>query len=68
MLSIEFGSDAKKFLKNAERETASRIIEKIEHLQTEPFPQGVKKVLGRKDKIYRIRVGDYRIQYTIIYE
>jgi mRNA-degrading endonuclease RelE of RelBE toxin-antitoxin system len=28
----------------------------------------VKRVVGKKDKIFRVRVGDYRIQYSVIYE
>lgn len=68
MFSAEFGSDAKKFLRKAERDIAHRIIERIEKLKEEPFPQDVKRVVGKKDKIFRVRVGDYRIQYSVIYE
>jgi len=28
----------------------------------------VKRIVNRKEKIFRIRVGDYRIQYSVIYE
>ena len=42
--------------------------ERIEKLKEEPFPQDVKRVVGKKDKIFRVRVGDYRIQYSVIYE
>jgi mRNA interferase RelE/StbE len=41
-----------------------RIAAAIEALGKEPRPQGVEKLSGRKDQ-YRIRVGDYRIVYTI---
>ena len=68
MFSAEFGSDARKFLKKAEKEVARRILEKIEKLKIEPFPSGVKRVVGKRDKIFRVRVGDYRITYTVIYE
>lgn len=68
MFSAEFGSDAKKFLRKAEKDIAKRIIERIEKLKEEPFPQDVKRVVGKKDKIFRVRVGDYRIQYSVIYE
>jgi mRNA interferase RelE/StbE len=33
-------------------------------LEITPRPEGVKKLEGEKD-LYRLRVGDYRIIYTI---
>jgi len=68
MFSAEFGSDAKKFLKKAERQIAERIVKRIRKLREDPFPSDVKRVVGKKDKIFRVRVGDYRIQYSVIYE
>jgi mRNA interferase RelE/StbE len=68
MFSVEFSSEAKKFLKKADKTVARRIIEKIEKLREEPFPSDVKRVVGKKGKIFRVRVGDYRVQYSIIYE
>ncbi len=68
MFSIEFGSDAKKFLKRAERQIAERIIKRIKKLREDPFPSEVKRVVGKKDKIFRVRIGDYRIQYSVFYE
>ena len=41
-------------------------MQKIEELRENPFPHKVKRVEGRKDKTFRIRVGDYRILYVII--
>lgn len=68
MFSVEFGSDAKKFLKKAERQIAERIFKRIKKLREDPFPSDVKRVVGKKDKIFRVRVGDYRIQYSVIYK
>jgi mRNA interferase RelE/StbE len=68
MFSVEFGSDAKRFLKKAEKQIAERIIKKIRKLRDDPFPSDVKRVVGKKNKIFRVRVGDYRIQYGVIYE
>lgn len=39
------------------------IVKKIEALQTEPYPAGSKKLAGREG--WRMRVGDYRILYTV---
>ena len=68
MLTVDLSSYAKRFLKRAEKQLASRIIERIEKLAENPFPQDVKRVVGRTEKIFRIRLGDYRIQYSVIYE
>ncbi len=68
MFSVEFSSDAEKFLKKAEKKTAERIIERIRKLGKDPFPSDVKRVVGKKDKIFRVRVGNYRVQYNVIYE
>ena len=41
-----------------------RIAEAAEGLETNPRPHGVKKLEGA-DNLWRIRVGDYRLVYTI---
>ncbi len=68
MLNIDFSKKAKKFLKNSDRNLQIRLIEKIENLIIEPFPQDSKRVKGRKDKIFRVRVGNYRIEYIIFFD
>ena len=68
MFSVEFISDAKKFLKKVEKQVTERIINKIKKLKEDPFPSDVKRVVGKRDKIFRIRVGNYRIQYSVFYE
>ena len=68
MFSVEFSSDAKKFLKKVEKQVTERIINKIKKLKEDPFPSDVKRVVGKRDKIFRIRVGNYRIQYSVFYE
>jgi mRNA interferase RelE/StbE len=68
MFSIEFSNSAKKFLKKSDKNLARRLIEKIELLIKDPFPKDVKRVINKKDKIFRIRVGDYRIQYSVLFD
>ncbi len=68
MFSVKFSSDSLRFLKKAEKETVGRILERIDKLRVEPFPSDVKRVVGKKDKIFRVRVGNYRIQYIVIYQ
>jgi len=41
-----------------------RLSEKINELKDDPRPPGCIKLTGRKDK-YRIRVGNYRVLYTV---
>ncbi|MDC0977691.1 type II toxin-antitoxin system RelE/ParE family toxin [bacterium] len=41
-----------------------RINKLIKKLIYNPFPQGVKKLVG-SEKNYRIRIGDYRVIYTV---
>lgn len=42
----------------------SRIVPKIESLAAEPRPSGCKKLRGEKSR-WRLRVGDYRVIYSI---
>ena len=68
MFSIEFSDYAKKFLKKADNQLAKRLIKRIEKLAEDPFPTEVKRIVNKKEKIFRVRVGDYRIQYSVIYD
>ena len=68
MFTIEFSSYASKFLKKSEKDIAARLITRIEKLTIDPFPSDMKRVVNRKEKIFRVRVGDYRIQYTVDYD
>jgi mRNA interferase RelE/StbE len=38
--------------------------ESLDQLQQDPRPSGIVKLQG-EDQLYRVRVGDYRIVYTI---
>lgn len=53
----------KKQLLDLPDEIILRLFEKIESLSANPRPDGVKKLKGRDG--YRVRVGSYRIIYTI---
>ena len=44
--------------------TRRRIVDTIQSLVTDPRPSTCKKLAGR-DAAYRLRVGDYRIVYTV---
>ena len=46
-----------------------RIFNKIDRLKENPFPsEAVRVEEYKKDKIFRVRVGDFRILYYVNYE
>lgn len=53
-----------KQLSRMPRSIQRRLTEAIEGLESNPRPHGVKKLEGHDD-LWRVRVGDYRIIYTI---
>ena len=48
-----------------ELQLAKRLIDKTEQLAQDPFPRDVKRVVNQKEKVFRVRAGDYRIQYCV---
>ena len=67
MYYASLSKQAEKFIKKAEKELAKRLIDKIEKLETEPVPQDAKTIKG-SNKTFRVRIGKYRILYTINHE
>lgn len=68
MLSVELSNSAKKFLKRSDKQLAKRLIDRIEELALNPFPQNVKRVVNQREKVFRVRIGNYRIQYSIFFD
>jgi mRNA interferase RelE/StbE len=68
MFKILIGHPSRRFLKKCERGVYDRIVKKIKRLALDPFPSDSKRVVGRKEKVFRVRVGDYRIQYVVFYD
>lgn len=70
MYSVEFTSRAEKDLGKLSRQVAAKILSKITDLANDPRPDGSKKltnlyVPNAPDTLYRIRIGDYRVIYSI---
>jgi mRNA interferase RelE/StbE len=65
MLEIQFTSQARKFLKRLNNVNWNRVMQKIDGLRSGLFSHDVKRVVGRKEKTFRVRVGDYRILYVV---
>lgn len=60
---VHLKRSAEKELADLPREVHRRIIKRLLALRANPRPPGAKKLWGG-DR-YRIRVGDYRVLYTI---
>ena len=62
--SITFARSARKDLERLDAQTVQRIFPKIEKLASQPRPAGCLKLQGSSD-LWRMRVGDYRVIYSI---
>ncbi len=62
--NIRWKKSAKKELLKIDKSIIPLIINAVEDLKTNPFPNQCKK-LTNNDFIYRIRVKDYRIVYSV---
>ena len=67
-MKIKFSKKSVSFIKKCEKELKKRLLEKIESLQSNPFPSDSKRIMNQKDKIFRIRIGDYRVLYEVLPE
>lgn len=62
--SVELKPSARKELERLPGRVIERIFPRLEALEEEPRPTGCKKLKGGRDE-WRIRVGDYRVVYTV---
>lgn len=68
MLEINFSNISRKFLNKCDDILYKRIMDKIRFLSNEPFPSDAVRIVNRKEKVFRVRVGDYRIIYAVLRE
>jgi mRNA interferase RelE/StbE len=61
---IEFVKQAAKQFKALPNQEQQRLKPKIDALAKDPRPTGIVKLSGQDD-LYRIRVGNYRVIYSI---
>lgn len=64
MYTVELRPSARRELLKLPRPDQRRLIRAMDALADNPRPRGIKKLAG-PDDLYRIRVGDYRVVYTI---
>ena len=43
-------------------------MDRIDELELDPFPRDCRDVEGYNQKVYRVRIGDYRILYYVVFE
>jgi mRNA interferase RelE/StbE len=63
--SIAFARSARRELEALDPSIIRRILPKIESLATTPRPHGARKLTGEKH-LWRIRIGDYRVIYSVL--
>ena len=65
MFLVSFKDSARKELLKLPNKELEKVLIAIELLQMNPRPIGVKKLVGVHHHFWRIRVGNYRVVYSI---
>ena len=65
LYTIQFDRRVKKDFKSIQAQDIKRIKSAILELSNNPRPDGCTKLKGDKRDYYRIRVGNYRVVYSI---
>lgn len=60
---IKYRTSVEREIRNVPKEFTNSIASRIDSLAQNPFPPDCKKLTG--EETYRIRVGNYRIVYTV---
>ena len=68
VFEVYLSTAAKDFLRKLDKPPFGRIYRRIKALSIDPYPADAKRVRGRKEKVFRVRVGDYRILYIIYWD
>jgi mRNA interferase RelE/StbE len=61
---VQYDPKALKELSKLDKPSARRIVKAIDALSDDPRPSGARPLVGYPD-LWRIRVGDYRVVYTV---
>ena len=62
--SLSYKPSVEKDLQTIPRTIAARIVARLDRLPSDPFPPQSAKLQGA-ERLYRLRVGDYRIVYEV---
>lgn len=63
--NVEISKVARKQIKNLPKKYQILLVKLFETLKLSPRPNRVKKLSGTKNALYRVRLGDYRVIYSI---
>ena len=61
---IQISRTAERQLKQLPIDGRERVVRAVRTLADDPFPRGCRKLTGYDD-VYRIRVGPYRVLYSV---
>jgi mRNA interferase RelE/StbE len=64
LYEILWKRSATKELRDLPKDKIKKILSSVVELSSTPFPPGVRKLAGSEHS-YRLRVGDYRVVYTV---
>jgi mRNA interferase RelE/StbE len=65
--AVQFLPSADRELEKVPRAARARLVEAVDGLAVEPRPAGARLLSGTgRDRIWRIRVGEYRVLYQIV--
>ena len=62
--SIRLKASVEKDLRRLARDLLRRVLKRIDELGEDPFPRQAAKLSG-EERLFRVRVGDYRIIYEV---
>ncbi len=62
---VYFKETARKELYKLPDKVLKKVLSAIDGLSNDPRPPGVKKLKGKGENLWRIRVGDYRVIYLV---
>ncbi len=65
MYTISIKPSALKEISKLPKPIIKKVENAIDNLAANPRPDGVKKLKGTTENLYRIRIGNYRIVYII---
>ena len=61
---VRWKKSAQKELRKLHKDLILKILEFVENLSDDPYPDGCRKLRGSQHT-YRFRIGDYRIVYDV---
>lgn len=64
LYAVSFRRSAEKDLRKLDPAMQRRVLRAVEELARKPRPSGCRKLQGGEEA-YRIRLGDYRVIYTV---